>query len=428
MKNKKTIFITIIAFLVLIIGYSFFIRGSKFEETISRKLFKSEKNITIKLSNTNIYTNGVNDIISDISKTVSLPKELYISGDFKILFKDDGTITSIDALLYGKNKNDFTDTFSIDYDINKSKNIKVTLNKHINIDTNYDDKYSFEPFKEYIKNIPIRYSVSSCDEKEFEIMYSGEKEWDVNTKGIIYINREGETKEPTYPLTSKTIGYMVSLFVPGKENQYTSLKYILVDNFDDIDGEVTTTIYRSDLTTLGKTVSKTLDDDTIEFQLDDNTTYKLVCTGESPHPISSLAIIKIYTLYKYNKDTSESVIVNNNVFSSNYVENIKLTFIDENLGFLSVSYKEFYRLPILYRTIDGGKTFEEISTDYQFKINGLTDRAKITSPYEIDGVLYMKFEDPVIIVKNTWYGICKSENNGETWSFYKNVVYDEAEK
>lgn len=68
-----------------------------------------------------------------------LPKELYISGDFKILFKDDGTITSIDALLYGKNKNDFTDTFSIDYDINKCKNIKVILNKHINIDTNYDD-------------------------------------------------------------------------------------------------------------------------------------------------------------------------------------------------------------------------------------------------------------------------------------------------
>lgn len=106
MKNKKTIFIIIIAFLALILGYRFFISGSKIEETISRKLFKSEKNITVKLSNTNIYTNGIDDIISDISKKVSLPKELYISGDLKILFKDDGTITSIDALLYGENKLD----------------------------------------------------------------------------------------------------------------------------------------------------------------------------------------------------------------------------------------------------------------------------------------------------------------------------------
>lgn len=187
MKNKKTIFITIIAFLALIIGYRFFISGSKIEETISRKLFKSEKNITVKLSNTDIYNNGIDDIISDISKKVSLPKELYISGDFKILFKDDGTITSIKALLYGKNKNDFTDTFSIDYDINKSKNIKITLNKDINLDTNYDDKYSLTPLSDYLKTIPLRYSVGGCDEKEFEILYSGEKEWDANTKGIIYI-------------------------------------------------------------------------------------------------------------------------------------------------------------------------------------------------------------------------------------------------
>lgn len=428
MKNKKTIFITIIAFLALVIVYRFFISGSKFEETISRKLFKSEKNITVKLSNTNIYTNGVDDIISDISKNISLPKELYISGDFKILFKDDGTITSIKALLYGKNKNDFTDTFSIDYDINKSRSIKVTLNKDINIDTNYDDKYSFEPFKDYIKAIPIRYSVGSCDEKEFEIMYSGEKEWDANTKGIIYINRDGETKEPTYPLTSKTTGYMVSLFVLGKEDKYTSLKYILVDKFDDIDGEVTTTIYRSDLTTLGKTVSKTLNDDTIEFKLDDKTTYKLVCTGETPNPTNRVDKIKIYTLYKYNEGTSETTILNNNVFSNEYVENIKLTFIDENVGFLSVSYKMCIRQPILCRTIDGGKTFEKISSTYNFRESGIYDGSKITAPYEINGVLYMKSLDVLGVVKNTWYTICKSEDNGETWSFCKNVIYDEAEK
>lgn len=341
---------------------------------------------------------------------------MYISGDFKILFKDDGTITSIKALLYGKNKNDFTDTFSIDYDINKSRSIKVTLNKDINIDTNYDDKYSFEPFKDYIKAIPIRYSVGSCDEKEFEIMYSGEKEWDANTKGIIYINRDGETKEPTYPLTSKTTGYTVSIFVLGKEDQYTPLKYILVDNFNKYNGKITVDINRMDFFTVDKVNSESLDNNTIRYKLNDSITYNLKCSLDGSK--------RTYSLYKFNKSNDEEELLNENSFDDINGWEPDITFIDEKLGFILLGTSDG---DILYRTEDGGKTFNETALPGYMKYSEMcyaqwfTEYSKPIMPYKVNDKLYIKIKcsNPT---KKT-FELCKSNDNGLTWEVVKICSY-----
>lgn len=425
MTHWKSFIVLIATLAILILGYKLFISGSKFEESISRKLFHSEKKISIKLSNDNIYTNGIDDILNDISKEITLPKELYISDNFEIFFNPDGTITSINALLYGKNKNDFTDSFLLSYDYNKSKKLKITLNKNVN--AKYDKKYSISPLINSLNVIPLKYAISNCSENNFGISYSGKKELDPNTTEFVYIDSKGTTKEQTNPSASKITGYAISLFVPNKETFYSPIQYIAVDNLSTVDGNITEDLDRVDLLNINRKISKTLDDGTIELNFDDKTTFKLKCTGESPNPPSS-AISKIYTLYKVDKNTNESVTLNDDVFSSTYVEDINLTFINENLGFLSSSYKRFARTPILYKTEDGGKTFKEIPMNRQLRELGLSDNSYIDFPYVRDGILYMKFKNKYAfynnkVHENMSYTLCKSEDNGNTWSFVKFVNY-----
>ena len=250
---------------------------------------------------------------------------------------------------------------------------------------------------------------------------------DTNNAKLVYIDSKGTTKEPTNPSTSKITGYAISLFVPNKETTYNPIQYIAVDNLPKVDGNITTDLDRIDLSNIDRKISKTLDDGTIELNFDDKTTYKLKCTGESPNPHSS-AISKIYALYKVDKNTNESVTLNDNVFSNTYVEDINLTFINENLGFLSSSYERSNRLPILYKTEDGGKTFKEIPINKQLRELGLRENSYLDFPYERDGILYMKFKDKYTIYndtvhKNMSYSLCKSEDNGNTWSFVKFVNY-----
>lgn len=84
LAHWRSVTVSIATLAILVLGYKLFISGSKFEESISRKLFYSEKKISIKLSNDNIYTNGIDDILNDISKEITLPKELYVSDNFEI--------------------------------------------------------------------------------------------------------------------------------------------------------------------------------------------------------------------------------------------------------------------------------------------------------------------------------------------------------
>ena len=422
-KILRYSYLSIIIVITLIFGYKTFIFDSKFEPYILRKLFHPEKNITITLSSDNIYTDEFQNIISDISNEVTLPKELYVSGDFKVFFNHDGTITSINALLYGKNKKGTTDSFFIDYNYNEGKKLSLTLNKDVN--PQYDEKYSIDPLINYLSLLPLEYATSDCNSNTFGISYSGEKTLAADTKGVVYINSKGITKESTNPYIPSVTGYTISLFVPNQQTVTNSLKYIITDNLDTVDGETTTSIYRSDLSNIGKQISKTLDDGSVEFKLDDTITYTLKCTKDSINP-SSFDTEKTYTLYKYNKNTNESIVLNDAISSN--VKNINLTFINENIGFLSPSCEVVNPTWILLRTEDGGKTFEKVIFENQL-IESITQNSQgvshiqVSTPYEQNGILYLRLQSCGNAYKDGHYSLCKSEDNDKTWSFVKTVRY-----
>ncbi len=67
----------------------------------------------IEFTHTNLYTDGVEGILTDVETKIALPEKLYISNSFSAEFTADGTITSVDTMLYGENEQGEMKTYLI---------------------------------------------------------------------------------------------------------------------------------------------------------------------------------------------------------------------------------------------------------------------------------------------------------------------------
>ena len=152
---------------------------------------------TISFENNNIYENGIEGIFTDINKKIQMPKELYVSDSVSLDFKSNGTITSFNAYLYGKDDDGKEESYLITYDKNKSKNIIIILNGYVNADYNKDK--SLQPLINTMKVIPLKETVRKWNENKYGILYYGKRSFGYNTDGIVYINGNGNTKEASNP-------------------------------------------------------------------------------------------------------------------------------------------------------------------------------------------------------------------------------------
>lgn len=185
---------------------------------------------------------------------------------------------------------------------------------------------------------------------------------------------------------------MISVFVLGKEDQYTPLKYILVDNFNKYNGKITVDINRMDFFTVDKVNSESLDNNTIR--------------------------------YKLNKSNYEEELLNENSFDDINGWEPDITFIYEKLGFILLGTSDG---DILYRTEDGGKTFNETALPGYMKYPEMcyakwfTEYSKPIMPYKVNDKLYIKIKcsNPT---KKT-FELCKSNDNGLTWEVVKICSY-----
>ncbi|EEM38702.1 hypothetical protein bthur0004_53650 [Bacillus thuringiensis serovar sotto str. T04001] len=171
---------------------------------------------SVKLERDNIYKYGVEGIFEDINKKYTLPKKLYMSDDFTLEFKSDGTITSFDTFLYGKNAAGKEESYLISYNKNKSKDIFVGLNGYVNAD--YNEDKLVKPLIKTVQAIPVKQTVSKWNEDKYGLVYYGKRNWGYNREGIININKDGKL-EKLEEAKSEIIGYTVSIFIPGKRKR-----------------------------------------------------------------------------------------------------------------------------------------------------------------------------------------------------------------
>lgn len=363
----------------------------------------------ISFVHNNIYENDIEDILNQIESKIKLPEDLYISSDFKLKFTKDGTITSFDTYVYGKDEKGQTESFLISYDANKSKKIIVYLNGFVAAEFNEEKK--LQHFIDIMKWLPLEETVSSWDADQFGIIYAGIRNWGYNTEGIQYVDQDGRIWKKDNP-TREILGYTVSVYTPGKEDLYSPVRFIY-ESEDSLRHE-----------------SPTVDtEDNNEWKIGYN--YK---EGEETFFINEelgyqLSVVdsalgsRFYALLQ-TKDRGESwITINKDPYLNHTGVSAGITFINESLGFIALSHSGGIQAE-LYRTRDGGLSYEEISFP-TIEVPLIEDQ--VQEPFDFPGMPYEEDGKILILVgqgqdgdyKNGTQALYQSEDQGKTWIFIK---------
>lgn len=234
----KTIWTCIVAIIIVLItcfyGVKIYHSAINYNGKLSWSLSDLKNKRTVKLEHNNIYESGIEGIFTDINKKIHMPEKLYVVNNFNLKFDSNGKITSVDTFLYGKNAKGESESYLVSYNSNKSGNITIYLNGYAN--AKYNDDKLLEPLFNTIKIIPLKKTVSSWPGEQYGILYSGKRSFGYNTDGIVYIDSKGNINSAVNSY-SEIIGYTVSVYVPGKENKITPVRYNLIDSLNNIKAE-----------------------------------------------------------------------------------------------------------------------------------------------------------------------------------------------
>lgn len=385
--------------------------GGKLAWVIER--VKNERKVKFKKNN--IYEDGVKGIFEDINKKFKLPEKLYLSNNLNIKFEKDGTITYFETFIYGKDKKGKEESFLIFYDKDKSKDIKLILNGVVNAD--YNNSKLLDPLFETVDCISIKDTVSRWDASEFGLLYSGKRNWESNREGIVLVNKNGE-EIPTDLITDKLVGYTVSIYIPGSEEQITPVRYNLLTNsywFSFLNTEEEDKL-EADKKEYDFVTGNSKSND--EFYLVDGIRYKLNVEDKATGSF-------FYSLQKSNDAGQNWFVLNEDPFNGPVGEASGIYFIDENTGFISIS-RNGGTTAELYRTEDGGKSFGKIEIESKsVKLNNGVSFIPFdfpNAPYEKDGELYLNMGQGADGDYNGNSSLLyTSKDKGKTWECLKEV-------
>ncbi|WP_373898717.1 hypothetical protein ACER0A_005415 [Haloimpatiens sp. FM7315] len=368
---------------------------------------KNKRNV--KFENNNIYEDGFNGIFEDINKKIHMPQKLYVSSSFKLIFNSNGKIISFDTFLYGKDEKGKLRSYLISYDNKKNKNIIVYLNGNVN--ANYSSDKLLEPLIKTMKVIPLKDTVSKWNEKKYGILYCGKRSFGYNKEGIVNINSKGKTNT-NIDLSSEITGYTVSVFVPGKEDKNTKVRYNLEDGLDNIKKEASCKNTNSE-----EHIKKSNSEEN-QFYLSNSLGYQLKV-------VAAVAGSRAYSLEStYNGGTSWNTI-NEDPFKGKLGVAAGIVFLNDKIGFLCLSHSGGTRAE-LYRTEDGGKSFNIVSFP-KITVTS-TDGAKY-NPFDFPSMPYKKEESINILIGQGSDGdynggakaLYESKDRGVTFKYVKEI-------
>lgn len=318
--------------------------------------------------------------------------------------------TAFDAFLYGKNSKGKTERYLISYNNKKSENIAVYLNGYVN--ANYNDDKLLEPLINTMKIIPLKKTVISWSKEQYGILYSGKRSFGYNTNGIVYIDSKGNINSAV-SANSEVTGYFVSIYVPGKENTYTPVRYSLTDGINNSK--------TAEPSQDNKKSSDQSNNAADEFYLSKQVGYRLKV-------IDAAAGSRFYSLTGTTDGGITWSTINKDPFLGSAGVAAGITFLNDKLGFLCLSYSGGIRGQ-LYRTEDGGVSYKKVNfpgvkvtlsngeTYNPFDLPGM--------PYETDGSLNVSVGQGA---DGDYNGGCKalyqSKDNGSTWKYVKEAVKD----
>ncbi|SMC22151.1 hypothetical protein SAMN02745134_01559 [Clostridium acidisoli DSM 12555] len=362
---------------------------------------------SVELEHNNIYETGIEGILTDINKKINMPEKLYVASNFSLTFDSNGKITTFDTYVYGKNDKGKLESYLISYNSNNSKNITIILNGYVN--ANYSNDKLLEPLIKTVKVIPLKKTVSSWNEKQYGILYYGKRSFGYNTQGIVYIDSKGKVNSPTNAY-SEIVGYIVSVYVPGKENQYPPVRYNLVSNLNNIKTPEPSTENKNIFDQSYNTSNK--------FYLSKQVGYRLEITAAA-------AGSRSYSLTGTRDGGTTWNTINADPFSGKIGVAAGITFLNDKLGFLCLSYSGGTNGQ-LYRTEDGGVTYKMVNFP---EIKVALKSGESYNPFDLPGMPYKKDGSLNVLVGEGSDGdyngnskaLYQSKDNGITWQYVKEV-------
>ena len=317
----------------------------------------------ITFTHTNLYTDGVEGILTDVETKLALPEKLYISDRFSVDFMADGTITSVDTMLYGENEKGEVSTWLIYYDAKQSAKLHIWTDGAVN--ASFDPALLWSPLPDILSKSDTEATVRSWaatdSDASFEILYYGKRSFQTD-EGLRFI--EGDADGDGVPGTADAIyrlqaggevsGYEMSLYMPDHP-EITPERYIMEPEYipqSTLDAQHEDEIVETAQQESGWTVDPA-DGSVYTFtQSEANAGYRLVV-------VDAAAGSRFYSLEKTTDAGNQWTRINEDPFdgSAGVAEGIE--FFDESFGFIGLQSASGDGSSI-FMTEDGGLSFTEI--------------------------------------------------------------------
>lgn len=351
----------------------------------------------ISFDHDNLYKDDLDGLFKDLESKIDLPKELYIDSHFEVTFNKEGQITSFYSFLYGLNQKSEVETFLIDYDRSKSNKINVVLNGYT--DSTFNETARLQPLIDGIKHLPIKETINDWDEDSFGIYYTGYRSWGFNDSSVRYFNKSGVT----FPIASadeEITGYTISVYAPN-EPSITPVRFI-------------------DYSSVKSSLKEKVAIDTHESS-EEEFYYLTKQSGYQLRVVDAALGSRFYALDHTSDGGNTWVTINSDPFLGELGVSSGITFITNDLGFIGLAHNGSTTTD-LYRTTDGGRTFEKL-TFPPIEVP-LTDTEKYNPfdspemPYEDNGSLSLLIGQGV---DGDYQGgskiLYRSTDDGKTWDY-----------
>ncbi len=317
----------------------------------------------VEFTHTNLYTDGVEGILTDVETKITLPEKLYISNSFSADFTADGTITSVDTMLYGENEQGEIETYLISYNAKHGTKLDVWTDGAAH--TTFDTALLWSPLPDILSKADTEATVRSWDtgdaDATFEILYYGKRSFQTE-EGLRFIEGDADgdgvsgTADAIYMINAggEVSGYEMSLYMPDHP-EITPERYIMEPEYipqSALDVQHEEQIVETAQQESGWTVDQA-DGSVYTFaQSDANAGYRLVVTDAA---LGS----RFYGLEKSTDAGKQWTSINADPFAGNsgVVEGIE--FFTEDFGFIGLTGASG-EYSSIFMTEDGGLSFAEI--------------------------------------------------------------------
>lgn len=374
--------------------------------------FRNEKKL--KFTKKNIYENDLDGIFRPLENKFDLPKELYLADDFLINFEKDGRITAYDGHFYGKNEAKESQSYLISYNEKESDKMTVYL------DNEYEESYAEDkklaPLFEIMDRISLEKEAEKYSEEDFRLTYAGLLNRNSLYKEIYWVKEDGTI----LPIRPDESGYTLNLYGKSRENYDDNLANYVYDGAKTLTDEEFEAKKEAELEEERKA---------IEWELGYNNHDGVESYFVSEKEGYQLSIVdaalgtRYYELLQTTDAGDSWQSFNSNPFLGEGGDSAGITFIDESLGFIALA-KEAGNRALLYRTTDGGKSYEEVSIP-SIEVP-LTENESYEAftfpgmPFEKNGKLYLSVGQGANgDYKAGVHALFVSEDRGETWEFLK---------